>query len=68
MVAGNNQIGGFDSDTEQRDILKLSHGTAIILLFSESDPPLQPLLLERYIDMLLYPSLRFVPRVPALFP
>jgi hypothetical protein len=38
MVAGNNQIKGLDSDTEQRDILKLSHGTAIILLFSESDP------------------------------
>ena len=35
MVAGNDQIDGFDSDTEQRDILKLSHGTAVILLFSE---------------------------------
>ena len=35
MVAGDNQISGFDSDTEQRDILKLSHGTAIVLLFSE---------------------------------
>lgn len=35
MVAGNNQIDGFDSDTEQRDILMFSHGTAIILLFSE---------------------------------
>ena len=35
MVTGNNQILGFDSDTEQRDILKLSHGTAVILLFSE---------------------------------
>lgn len=33
MVTGNNQILGFDSDTEQRDILKLSHGTAIVLLF-----------------------------------
>lgn len=35
MVAGNGQISGFDSDTEQRDILKLSHGTAIVLLISE---------------------------------
>ena len=35
MVTGNDQIDGFDSDTEQRDILKLSHGTAIVLLFSE---------------------------------
>lgn len=33
MVTGNNQISGFDTDTEQRDILKLSHGTAIVLLF-----------------------------------
>jgi hypothetical protein len=35
MVAGNGQISGFDSDAEQRDILKLSHGTAIVLLISE---------------------------------
>ena len=35
MVAGDGQINGFDSATEQRDILKLSHGTAVILLFSE---------------------------------
>jgi hypothetical protein len=35
MVTGNGQITGFDSDTEQRDILKLSHGTAIVLLISE---------------------------------
>lgn len=35
MVTGDNQISGFDTETEQRDILKLSHGTAIVLLFSE---------------------------------
>ena len=35
MVAGNGQLSGFDSNTEQLDILKISHGTAIILLFSE---------------------------------
>jgi Ca2+:H+ antiporter len=35
MVTGNNQISGFNEETEQRDILKMSHGTAIILLFSE---------------------------------
>ena len=35
MVAGSGQITGFDTDTEQRDILKISHGTAIILLTSE---------------------------------
>jgi hypothetical protein len=29
------QINGFDPDTEQRDILKLSHGVAVVLLFSE---------------------------------
>jgi len=40
MVAGNGQITGLDSDTEQRDILKLSHGTAIILLFSKFRLPL----------------------------
>ncbi|KAF9649861.1 calcium/proton exchanger, partial [Thelephora ganbajun] len=32
MVAGNGQISGFDINTEQRDILKISHGTAIVLL------------------------------------
>jgi len=33
MVAGDGRINGFDNATEQRDILKLSHGTAVILLF-----------------------------------
>ncbi|KAF9652089.1 calcium/proton exchanger [Thelephora ganbajun] len=33
MVTGSNQISGFDSETEQRHILKLSHGIAIVLLF-----------------------------------
>ena len=53
MVAGNDQINGFDVDTEQRDILKLSHGTAIVLLFSEfhSFPFLTTLALERSIDV-----------------
>ena len=41
MVAGNNQISGFDSDTEQRHLLELSRGIAIVLLFSESDLLLQ---------------------------
>ena len=68
MVAGNNQINGLDSDTEQRDILKLSHGTAIILLFSEFDPVVVILPLERRFDALSPPSLRFVPRLPAGFP
>ena len=45
-VAGSKQISNLDDNTEQRDILNLSRGTAIILLFSESDLPLQPLLLE----------------------
>ena len=67
MVAGNNQISGLDSDTEQRDILKISHGTAIILLFSEFDPTVATLPLERWIDALLFPSLRFVPHLPARF-
>lgn len=31
-VSGSSQISGFDSDTEQRDILKFSYGTAIVLL------------------------------------
>ena len=35
MVAGNSQIRGFDTETEQRDILKLSHGVAVVLLISE---------------------------------
>jgi hypothetical protein len=68
MVAGNGQIDGFDSDTEQRDILKLSHGTAIVLLFSEFDPTVATSPPERCIDVLLYPSLRLVPHLPALFP
>ena len=67
MVAGDNQITGFDSDTEQRDILKFSHGTAVILLFSEFSF-FATLALEPTIDMFMYPSLRFVPHLPALFP
>ena len=35
MVARNGQISGFDNETEQRDILKLSRVTAVVLLFSE---------------------------------
>ena len=35
MVAMNAQISGFEQETEQRDILKLSHGTAVVLLLSE---------------------------------
>ena len=35
MVAGHNQISGLDSETEQRHILKLSRGIAIVLLFSQ---------------------------------
>ena len=49
FVAGDNRISGFDSDTEQRDILKLSHGTAVILLFSEFG---LPLLLRPHVDVL----------------
>ena len=41
MVAGRGQISGLDNETEQRDILKLSHGIAIVLLFSEFDLLLQ---------------------------
>lgn len=37
-VSGSSQISGFDSDTEQRDILKFSYGTAIVLLVSEFNP------------------------------
>lgn len=37
MVAGHNQISELDSETEQRYILKLSHGVAIVLMFSEFD-------------------------------
>jgi len=40
MVAGGNRITGFDNDTEQRAILRVSHGTAIVLLFSEFRPSL----------------------------
>jgi hypothetical protein len=68
MVAGNNQISGLNSDTEQRDILKLSHGTAIILLFSEFDPAVVILPLGLRFDALSSPSLRFIPRLPAGFP
>ena len=50
MVTGNGQITGFDEDTEQRDILKLSHGTAIVLLLSESRLSPKPLRPERSID------------------
>ncbi|KAF9790813.1 Calcium/proton exchanger [Thelephora terrestris] len=32
VVAGNRQISGFDAETEQRNILKLSHGLAVVLL------------------------------------
>lgn len=34
MVAGNGRISGFDNETEQRDILKLSRVTAVVLLFT----------------------------------
>ena len=42
MVASHNQISGLDSETEQRHILKLSHGVAVVLLFSEFDLPHNP--------------------------
>ena len=35
MVAGHDQISGLDGGAEQRDILKLSHGIAVVLLSSE---------------------------------
>ena len=37
MVAGHDQTSELDNETEQRDILKLSRGIAIVLLFSEFD-------------------------------
>ena len=37
MVASRDQISGLDDETEQRHILKLSRGIAIVLLFSEFD-------------------------------
>ena len=71
MVAGDGQITGFDSDTEQRDILKLSHGTAVILLFSEFCLLLEPYSESGTLTCFLFfflSSLRFVPHLPALFP
>jgi Ca2+/Na+ antiporter len=57
MVAGNGQIDGFDNDTEQRDILKLSHGTAIVLLFSQSRPFWRPsCLLTSFLSFQVYIS------------
>ena len=50
MVAGNGQIAGFDQDREQRDILKFSHATSIVLLFSEFRLLLKRLRQERSID------------------
>jgi len=35
MVASHDQISGLDNETEQRHILKLSRGIAIVLLFSQ---------------------------------
>jgi len=35
MVANRDQINGLDNKTEQRHILKLSRGIAIVLLFSQ---------------------------------
>ena len=55
MVAGNNQISGLDNSTEQRDILRLSHGTAVILLFSEFDPAVATIPLVPCIDA-FYPQ------------
>ena len=52
MVAGNGQISGYDEVTEQQDILKFSHATAIVLLFSEFHLSLKRLRPESFIDKL----------------
>ena len=65
MVARNGQIVGFDRETEQRILLKLSRGTAIVFLFSEFiSPP------KRHdpLTKLLHSSLCFVSLFPTLFP
>jgi len=59
MVAGGDQIAGFDKDTEQRDILKLSHGTAIVLLFSEFHPSARPLLWSGPLTIFFTPKFTF---------
>lgn len=68
MVAGDGQISGFDQDTEQRDILKLSHGTAIVLLSSEFLLLLKRLPLEWTVDKVTISSLLRLSLFPALFP
>ena len=65
MVADHNQISGLDGETEQRHVLKLSHGIAIVLLFSKFDVTLS---LELCIDLLFSSSLLFIPCFSALFP
>lgn len=53
VAARNGQISGLDNEAEQRDILKLSHGVALVLLPSEFRFPLKLLLPEQFIDGVL---------------
>ena len=39
QLTRSDQIAGYSGDTEQQDILKVSHGTAVVLLCSESVCP-----------------------------
>ena len=61
-------IEGFESETKERDILKLSHGTAVILLLGEFRL-LKRFLPERSIDgVFTRSSVRGVSLFPVLFP